>query len=222
MKTKIIHHPDAELLASYAAANLPLSRALCVSAHLEQCALCRQQLRALNGLGGQLLQQLKPSAPPTALREKVLAQINNRNRQPSPPPAPEANSTVPRCLRQFVREDYQSLKWRRLTLGMRIAELCRDGNGAKVQLLRVKPGASVAAHTHLGNEFIVVLEGSFSDESGLYQRGDFAARDARHKHAPVATRDGECICLLVTEAPLHFTGFFGRLLNPLVRRSHHR
>ena len=87
-------------------------------------------------------------------------------------------------------------------------------------MLRIKPGGTSSTHTHMADEYTVILEGSFSDESGLYHKGDFLMRDSRHKHTPVATRDRECICLAVTEGPIQLTGFFGRLLNPLLRRSH--
>ena len=72
----------------------------------------------------------------------------------------------------------------------------------------------------MGDEYTVILEGSFSDEAGLYHKGDFLLRDASHEHTPVATLDKYCICLAVTEAPIQLTGFFGRLLNPFIRRSY--
>ena len=72
----------------------------------------------------------------------------------------------------------------------------------------------------MGDEYTVILEGSFSDEAGLYHQGDFLVRDASHRHTPVATNDRECICLAVTEAPIQLTGLFGRLLNPFIRRSY--
>jgi putative transcriptional regulator len=89
-----------------------------------------------------------------------------------------------------------------------------------VELLKIKPGGAAHTHTHLGDEYTVILEGAFSDESGLYARGDFLLRDHKDRHTPVATRDRECICLAVTEGPIQFTGFFSRLLNPLLRRDY--
>ena len=66
----------------------------------------------------------------------------------------------------------------------------------------------------------MILEGSFSDESGLYRQGDFMVKDASDQHTPVATQDRECICLAVTEGPIQFTGFFSRMINPLLRRAY--
>jgi putative transcriptional regulator len=218
----VLHHPSLELLTAYAAASLPLSQALCVSSHLEYCRECRTTLNSLNQLGGQLFVQQRPAPLPTETRQQLLAQINARKNAPaaiSTPPRPVAESGVPRCLRQFIQQGLQSLSWKRISLGIRSAELCRDSDDSRVHLLRIKPGSSIATHTHLGDEFTVVLQGSFSDETGLYRQGDFVVRDPRHKHTPVATRDGECICLTVTGAPLKFTGWFFRWLNPLLLRD---
>ncbi len=99
-------------------------------------------------------------------------------------------------------------------------ELCRDSNGARVELLKIRPGGSATTHTHLGDEYTVILEGSFSDESGVYSQGDFMVKGAQDKHTSVATRNRECICLAVTEGPIQFTGFMSRLLNPFIRRSY--
>lgn len=87
-------------------------------------------------------------------------------------------------------------------------------------MLRIKPGGKAATHTHTGDEYTLILEGGFSDESGIYGEGDFLLRNGSHKHKPIATKDKECLCLTVTDAPIEFTGFFTRWLNPLIRKSH--
>jgi putative transcriptional regulator len=194
---KSTNHPYDELLAAYSAGSLPLSQALCISAHLEHCSSCGQKLQQLNHVGSELMQQLKPS--------KVSDELKTR---------------VPRCLHQFVDTNYDDLNWKRISADIQSVELCRDSNGAKVELLKIKPGGSATTHTHMGDEYTVILEGSFSDESGLYGQGDFLVKDENDQHTPVATQDRECICLAVTEGPIQFTGFLHRLLNPFIRRGY--
>jgi putative transcriptional regulator len=72
-------------------------------------------------------------------------------------------------------------------------------------------------HTHRGNEYTLVLDGSFSDKAGDYHQGDFILADTQTIHQPKAANDGDCICFAVTDAPLKMTGFFGRLLNPFLK-----
>jgi len=216
----IKNHPSDELLTSYSAASLPLSQALCVSVHLESCDECARKLQRLNQVGSELMRQLKPSPPSPDLKSNLLEQLDSLVEDTENDRIEDIDKSVPRCLHQFIDKGFGEISWKRISRDIKSYELCRDQNNAKVELLRIRPGGTSSTHTHMGDEYTVILEGSFSDESGLYRRGDFLMRDSRHKHTPVATRDGECICLAVTEAPIQLTGFFGRLLNPLIRRSY--
>ena len=214
------NHPAYELLAAYSAGSLPLSQALCVSAHLEHCHSCTRQLQRLNRVGSELMQQLKPAKASNDLKTRLLDSLDSLTDEASGEPPKQFDPSIPRCLHQFVDKGYAELPWKRVSTDIHSVELCRDNNGARVELLKIRPGGSATTHTHLGDEYTVILEGSFSDESGLYKRGDFVVKDARDRHTPVATQDRECICLAVTEGPIQFTGFFSRLLNPLIRRGY--
>ena len=216
----IKNHPTDELLVSYSAASLPLSQALCISIHLENCSECAQKLQRLNQVGSELMHQLKPSPPSSGLKDQLLDQLDSITEDTNTDRHSPGNTSVPRCLHQFIKTGYEDVSWNRLSRDIQSYELCRDQNNAKVELLRIRPGGTSSTHTHMGDEYTVILEGSFSDEEGLYHKGDFLLRDTRHKHTPVATRDKYCICLAVTEAPIQLTGFFGRLLNPFIRRSY--
>ena len=221
----ISHHPDNELMTAYSAGNLPLSQSLCISAHMEHCNSCRQTLKRLNCLGSALMHRLDPSPVAADLKSAVLAQLDElpldgEKTEVTSNKLSAVSSSVPQCLRQLINDDYQHLDWKRLSSDIHSVELCRDDNGAKVELLKIKPGGSAATHTHSGNEYTVILKGSFSDEQGLYVKGDFLMRSQHDSHTPVATRNSECICLAVTEGPVRLTGFFSRLFNPLLRYSH--
>lgn len=221
------HHPSPELLADYAAGSMRSSHALCVAAHLEFCESCRQQMSRLSSLGAALFDALPPRASANdgaGLKQRVLAAldatacatgaVNNARTQAS------AAQRVPRAIRQFVREGYDATAWTAFTPAVRLATLLNDRDGSQIMLSRVKPGGKMFHHRHTGEEFTVVLEGSFSDETGVYRQGDFVRRDRRHRHKPVVTKDAECICLMVLDAPIQFTGWLARLLNPLLRRQH--
>ena len=213
-------HPQDELLAAYSAGSLSLSQALCISTHIEHCEDCSRKLQRLNRLGSELMQQLQPAPASDAVRNKLFDRLDSLSEDDIETSRADPASPVPRCLQQFVGKGYADLSWRRVSLDIQSAELCRDSNGARVELLKIRPGGSANTHTHLGDEFTVVLEGSFSDETGLYREGDFLQRSPTDEHTPVATLDRECICLAVTEGPIQFTGLFSRLLNPLLRRGY--
>ena len=111
-----------------------------------------------------------------------------------------------------------NLAWRSLSPSLKVAPI---GIGEKVHELalhRIKVGGKVPEHNHKGSEITVVLKGSFSDEDGVYQEGDFIVREAGDVHQPIAAKNEECICLSVLAAPIKLTGI-KRLLNPLLTFS---
>ena len=66
------------------------------------------------------------------------------------------------------------------------------------------PGTNVPLHSHNGKEYILVLEGSFSDEYETYSKGNLQINDSKVKHTPFACDKNECICLTITEEELVF------------------
>lgn len=216
------HHPSPELLTAFSAGSLPLSQALCVSTHIEHCSECRTNLLRLNSMGANMMETLKPTEVSADLKSSVFALLDDAGEDvpEAVNPTTKRNSRVPRSLQQFIPHDYNDLQWHYVSPSIQTARLCTDTNGSKVEMLRIKPGGKVPSHTHTGDEYTILLEGSFSDESGVYNEGDFVLRDGRHKHKPMVTEDSECICLVVTDAPIAFTGFFSRWLNPFLRRNH--
>jgi len=235
----IHYHPTIEVLTDYAAGSLPLAYSLCVSTHLEHCSECQKQVKKLELLGSQLfnagqsgstteqhdLSSLKSSffdklsQEPSTFHMKEDESSSEMNNETDHSPRWD-NYKIPRSLRQFITKHYDDLSWTRLSPSFKIATLYNEEGGAQVALTRVKAGAHMPTHTHTGDEITLVLEGAFSDESGVYRQGDFINRDASHKHKPIVTKDAECICLTVLDAPIEFTGWFTRLLNPLIRRHH--
>lgn len=215
------HHPEHDLLEQYAAATLPLPVALCVSVHLGLCAQCSSAVQALQALSGMLLESL-PAAPVNdAVLQHVFAQIDKAELAPEPPldevsPVPP-HAAVPSALRKLVPNGYEQLQWSRVLPSLRIATLDTGCDDYTVTLHRMKPGGSVATHDHGGQEFTLVLNGSFSDEFGVYSDGDFILREPRQPHRPLAALNEECLCLAVQDAPVRFTGFFWRWLNPFLR-----
>ncbi|CAA0105534.1 Anti-sigma-E factor ChrR [BD1-7 clade bacterium] len=235
MKSDSNNHPSIEHLVEYSAGSMALSRAMCISAHVEHCSHCRNTIRNLNAIGSEQLRDIEPAGVSASLKDRVMGKIqrdaqskadvvnlagSGSDGEPSEKRSFTMPSFVPRCITQFFDNDYDDMAWTRVSPSVRMTALCTDTNGAKVALVRIKPGGRMAHHSHIGEEVTVVLHGAFSDEDGMYQAGDFVFRDADHKHTPVATKDSECVCLITLDAPIQFTGFFTRWLNPLLRRNH--
>ncbi|WP_065187417.1 ChrR family anti-sigma-E factor [Shewanella woodyi] len=118
-----------------------------------------------------------------------------------------AKFKVPRALRNIEIKPFQGLgKLSRSRLNIEDGDL-------RTSLLHIDKGGSVPTHTHKGFEVTLLLQGSFEDEMGVYQAGDFIWLDAEHTHQPV-TKTG-CVCLTVSNDAIHFTKGVSQLLNPI-------
>lgn len=98
----------------------------------------------------------------------------------------------------------KDLAWEPFRDGIEISWIYRtdDPDGPSAAFLRYVPGAGAPLHYHPGYEHILVLEGSQSDEKGLYRAGDMAINPAGTQHS-VRSAEG-CVVLAIWEKPVRF------------------
>ncbi|HEX9618547.1 MAG TPA: cupin domain-containing protein [Polyangiaceae bacterium] len=91
--------------------------------------------------------------------------------------------------------------------------------GAQTVLVRFAPGARFPVHRHQGNERVLVLEGSYTDDAGVvYSSGSLHEMTAGSEHGFVVSREGPCIAAAVVHGRLHFKAWPLRLLARLTGR----
>ena len=114
-------------------------------------------------------------------------------------------------IHKFIKP-FSELKWKNVFKGFYEYSFSVS-NKEKAKLIKINPGISVPLHSHNGKEYILVLEGSFSDEYGTYKKGDLQINDSKIKHTPVANNKDCCICLSITEDDIVFFGPMAPILN---------
>jgi putative transcriptional regulator len=220
------HHLTDEWLVDYAAGAAPEPVALLVATHLSYCPACRAANARLEAVGGALLDDIAPAAVSAAAWSRMEALLDAPEESPAtspaeaptPPAALLATAGVPGPLRRYAPAGLSGLRWSRVGLHAGRAVLpCPTAGGYQASLLRIGAGRAIVHHGHRGEELLLVLAGSFSDETGRYAQGDVAIYDESVVHRPVAGREEECICLALANAPIRMTGLFTRLLNPFLR-----
>lgn len=218
----IKHHPADELLLDYAAGALGEGPALAVATHAAMCAECQEQVAVLEGVGGALLESIVGEPVADDLLDRTLAMLD----APVADPVAvmrvddDGSEQVPEPLLSYIGRGLAHLAWRRVGGIMTAVEEARlplAAKNIKVALMRLKAGSLMPMHSHRGNEYTLVLDGGFSDGGHQYGPGDFVARDPSHEHQPVVDDDGECLCLVVLDAPLRLSGAMGRIINPFLR-----
>jgi putative transcriptional regulator len=225
----IKHHPTEALIKQFSEGLLSPALSLGVSAHIDMCPHCQ---RVIDVVEAELSQQwqiddtIPASAIPTIEDSEFAAMFSQIVDSPEGieisqnPPEP-ATATLTLGEREFVlpralqRMANKSGRWQHLGKLWRAPLALSDE--FKASFIYIEGDGQIPEHTHQGTEWTLVLNGSFSDEQGHYQAGDFVRLDGSHKHAPKTSVGEDCLCFAVVEAPLHFTSGISRLLNPFAK-----
>ncbi|MBP2548418.1 putative transcriptional regulator [Neorhizobium galegae] len=220
------HHISDALLLDYASGNLSEGWSLAVATHLALCPSCRRTLAAMEGAAGALFDKVVSERPVTTSDwDAMMARISGPDtaREPAaaaPKPSTHARTSagvIPEPLRSYLGGDVETLKWQALGRGAYQIRIPTSDPATQVRLLKIPAGKPVPEHTHEGRELTLVLAGSFRDGEDLFARGDLEEADGSLLHTPTATEGEDCICLAVTEAPLKFSSWIVRMIQPILK-----
>ncbi|RUM07033.1 transcriptional regulator [Rhizobium fabae] len=201
------------LMAHYVAGSLPEPARVLVQSHLEMKPDNRSFVNGLELLAGEALE----NAPGVAIadREQRLEAIFASASSVPPPPVARPKLTLfPRALRDFVGFEVEDVPWRKRLPGFK--EYSLDMDGCEVNLMWIRPGRALPAHTHKGMELILILDGAFNDERGRFGPGDISIADETVDHRPVAEKDRPCIAFAVSDGPVRLTGSLRQMIGDLI------
>lgn len=215
----IAHHPDPAVLLAYSAGALSEGVALAIACHASICRSCRNEIERLDAVGGAMISEAGPAALGDDALDRLLARLDEPVPQAPVAPHldPQTRTVVPGPLQRYLSCSLSSLPWHRIGRSLEEVRLPLSGSGAKAALMRIKAGRTVPRHSHSGLEYTLVLAGGYQDDDAVFRRGDYAEFDSNHEHQPVADTDGDCLCLVILDAPLRLSGWLGRLINPFLR-----
>lgn len=215
----IRHHPPFDLILDYATGLSGEGAALAIAVHASLCPTCRMQIADIEAVGGALLEEIEPEPVSEALLNAVMGRLDEEAPDEGRSPVVDAATRrlVPSPLLRYLGCSLDDLPWRSVGRMFQEFRLPLANKNIKASLMKLRPGSLMPRHTHRGHEITLVLAGGYRDGDEQYVRGDLSAKDAEDMHQPVVDNDGECLCLVVLDAPLKLTGTVGRLINPFLR-----
>jgi len=217
MNSNTNFHPSTELLQQFAAGSLSGGLNISIAAHVELCEECRHRTSEFEAKAALDWMQ----KPEEKVDSEFSDMINNIVSQPQLRTIGSRESTLneihmldhsvslPKVLAKVASD---GLVWKKLGGGINQAQLNLDDE-TQCEFIYMKPGSQTPLHKHQGTEITLVLDGSFSDELGQYNRSDFIMRTNADMHQPRS--DEGCLCFAVLDSPLTFTKGLARLLNPI-------
>lgn len=217
-----VRHLDESTVVAYSGGGLSQALSVVASAHLECCAHCRQRVWDADRIGGALVGMQQPSELPAGARDAMLALIDDV--VPEAPAvahevdalAPPDPDRLPAALHPWFGHSMRELRWRRVAPGVQRIR-ARGVQGGELILLRIAPASRLPLHSHAGTELTLILDGAYTDMLGHFGPGDIADLDEHVRHQPVTAEGVPCICVAALDAPLRFSGWFARALQPILR-----
>ena len=191
-----------ELIFQYASGRANLTKSLMASTYLYLNSKESSIYSTFENYCGEELKKVKPIMPSNLTAKDCINIENKKLFSENKPKNPVTE----------ILNNLESIVWKKVFGGFYEYNL-KVSKKENAKLIKMDPGAKVPLHSHNGKEFILVLEGNFSDEYGTYKKGDLQINDSKIKHTPTACKNKGCICLTITEDELVFFGPFAPLLN---------
>lgn len=222
------HHLDDATLLSYASGALSEAMVIVAATHLEVCSQCRDRMHDADTIGGLLMVQQNVLDDGTdsdrldVLRAAMLEQLQaeppvcaSKNDSDTAEPLAADPDLLPTPLHAYFGARYSELRWRWVGPGMYCIRAAQAGSDNLI-MLKIAPGRSLPMHSHGGSELTQILQGAYDDTLGHFAPGDMADLDGNTRHQPVTCPGVACICVAALDAPLEFSGWLARKLQPLV------
>ena len=191
-----------ELILSYSSGNLGEAKSIFTSMYLYLNSIAAKKASIFDNMLAQNFNELEG----VALKKlKFTDCIKNHDSK-------KQKSSLPNNPLSRIIGDLNHINWKNVYKGFKEFKIPVNDNDS-VKLIKMDPGTSVPLHSHNGKEYILVLDGSFSDEYGQYNQGDMQINDQQIKHNPTACNSSGCVCLSITENDVVFFGKFASALN---------
>jgi len=209
------HKLKDEWLLSYAAGALNPGRSLMVASHLAYHDDLQESVADAEAIGGSLLDSMQAADVGGDVRDELMARLDDSS-LPELKPVVAGKNAFPQPLVEFLDCDVESLKWRFMGPGMSHARLWNGPNDERLWLLKARGGVVVPEHGHNGDEWTLILKGSYRTELGQFGIGDMDVAGEDIVHQPLIDAGEECVCLVLTEGPIRLQGLVSRLMQPLI------
>ncbi len=207
-----------DILTEYAAGTLPPARHYVVACQSEMSDAVASRIAFQESIASAFMEDERPRALSSHFLGDVLSKITSDSDFPSTPEHVNLSPSTPSTLHELLGGDMDSIQWKKVMPGVALYDVMGDRHykDERLYLLRVKGGQKMPEHSHTGEEWALILRGSYHVDGQQYKAGDLHIEDDSTVHAPVIDDGEDCICLVMTQGPLKMKGFLPRVVQPLI------
>lgn len=217
------NRPD--VITDFAAGNLSPAKHAIMSCAIELNPALAKTASFQTDVAASLLEDIRPVPLSPLLIGETLAKLTYKDMRK--PPLPAANDpqaallrAAPKPLRDLMGgTGLRDIQWKSLVPGVAVHDVLgnrRTKNGDRLYILRAKGGMKMPEHSHNGEEWTLILSGSYSVNGKTYARGDLHIEDETETHAPEIAEGEDCICLVMVQGPLVMRRWFPKIIQQMV------
>jgi len=215
---------QSEAVTHYAVGNLSPAKYALMACAIELNPSLARSAAFETDIAASLMTEIRPVPLSPFLIGETLAKLPYYD-TPKRPANDDAHHKLesrlaPKPLRDLMQGGgLRDIKWKSLVPGLAVHDVLGDRKrtiGDRMYLLRAKGGMRLPHHSHHGQEWTLILKGSYTADDNRYTRGDFHIADESTDHAPHIDEGEDCICLVVTQGHLHMKSWLPRLVQKVV------
>lgn len=204
-------------ITDYALGNLSPAKHIIMACQSEISEKVAEEVSFQEEIASSFLDKTEPmSLSPNFLGE-VLEKLPHSESDERSQTLPQG--LAPKTLRSVLGHGLQDMKWRSMVPGVAVHDVLgnrRYEEGERLYLLKAKGGMKMPQHSHKGEEWSLILTGSYSIGETTYRRGDLHIEDDTVTHAPHIDEGEDCICLVMTEGPLVMKSLIPKIVQKVV------
>lgn len=197
MSDRVAEHQMTELAALHALGALSHHEARALEEHMaEGCKVCSDEFASFDRTVGELALSVPEAEPSDEVRGRLIARVSEA------PSSRALNAVSGIFSDQFVSIHADDGQWQEVQDGILLKSLYVDhASGIATSLVRMKAGAALPAHQHLGVEQFYVIEGDCNVAGQWLGPGDYHRASTGSTHDSTYTINGTLFLLI---APEHY------------------
>ncbi|MEP3891210.1 MAG: ChrR family anti-sigma-E factor [Hellea sp.] len=206
-------------ITDYAAGKLSPAKHMLVACQSEISDQVSDRIAFQEGVAASLLEDGASEALSPLFMGNVLAALPEQGMGAALAPCDPAQGLAPKSLRHMLGHGLKDMKWKSLVPGVAVHDILGNRHtkdGDRLYLLKVKGGMKMPQHSHNGEEWTLILTGSYKTGERQFVRGDLHIEDETETHAPHIDEGEDCICLVMTQGPLKMQGWLPRAVQRVV------
>lgn len=213
----VVMNEDA--ITEYATGTLSPAKHVMLACQREISSAVADRVAFQEEIAARMLEDGKAQALSPLFMGNVLAALPAQEGKSAPIMADPANGLAPKSLRHMLGHGLKDMKWKSLVPGVAVHDILgnrKTKDGDRLYLLKAKGGMKMPDHSHNGEEWTLILTGSYSTGDRHFTRGDLHIEDETETHAPHIDEGEDCICLVMTQGPLKMQGWLPKIVQSVV------